>query len=127
MQQSRSHLPVVGIDFGTTNSSMALATGTGRVQLASFPTSGESTFSFRSVLYMEQVKEDSGVRRTHSFTGPAAIEHYLDAEKKGRLIQSLKSYLPSRTLTGTSIFGRHYSLERLLSQMLSHLREHAER
>jgi hypothetical chaperone protein len=126
MPQMRSHLPVVGIDFGTTNSSMALATDAG-VQLASFSTCGEDTFSFRSVLYLEQVKEKSGVRRVHSFTGPAAIEHYLEAEKKGRLIQSLKSWLPSRTFTGTSILGRHYTLERLVSQMLSALRENAER
>jgi hypothetical chaperone protein len=127
MQQTRSHLPVVGIDFGTTNSSMALATENGEVQLASFPTRGEDTFFFRSVIYLEQVKEQSGVRRVHSFTGPSAIEHYLEAEKKGRLIQSLKSYLPSHTLTGTSIFGRHYTVERLVSQMLSDLREHAEK
>ena len=82
---------------------MALATGDGSVQLASFPTTGEDTFSFRSVLYLEQVKEKSGARRVHSFTGPAAIAHYLEAEKKGRLIQSLKSWLPSHTFTGTSI------------------------
>jgi hypothetical chaperone protein len=106
---------------------MALATDDAGVQLASFPTCGEDTFSFRSVLYLEQVKEKSGARRVHSFTGPAAIEHYLEAEKKGRLIQSLKSYLPSRTFTGTSIFGHHYTLERLVSQMLSDLRENAER
>src|SRR3984957_1454667 len=127
MPPTRSQSPVVGIDFGTTNSSMALATTDGQVQLASFPTTGEDTFSFRSVLYLEQVKEKSGARRVHSFTGPAAITHYLEAEKKGRLIQSLKSWLPSRTFTGTSIFGRHYTLERLVSQMLSDLREHAER
>jgi hypothetical chaperone protein len=60
-------------------------------------------------------------------TGPAAIERYLEAEKKGRLIQSLKSYLPSRTFTGTSIFGRHYTVERLVSTILSDLRESAER
>ncbi len=123
----RSHLPVVGIDFGTTNSSMALATEGAEVQLASFPTSGQNTFSSRSVLYLEQVKEKGGARRVHSFTGPSAIEHYLEAEKKGRLIQSLKSYLPSHTFTGTSIFGRHYTLERLVSQMLSDIRESAEK
>jgi hypothetical chaperone protein len=123
----RSHLPVVGIDFGTTNSSMALATPDGGVQLASFASGSGETHSFRSVIYLEQVKDANGVRRVHSMTGPAAIEHYLEAEKKGRLIQSLKSYLPSRTLTGTSIFGRHYTVERLVSQMLSDLRESAER
>ena len=126
MQQSRSHLPVVGIDFGTTNSSVALATPDAGLQLASFSAFGDNTSSFRSVIYLEQVKTETGARRVHTSTGPAAIEHYLAAERKGRLIQSLKSYLPSSTFTGTSIFGRHYTLERLVSQMLSDLREHAE-
>src|SRR5580658_8888979 len=98
---------VVGIDFGTTNSSVALATGDRAVVLASFSLLGEATPSSRSVTYLEQRKGENGVRRVHSSTGPAAIEHYLEAEKKGRLIQSLKSYLASRTFTGTSIFGRH--------------------
>ncbi len=120
-------LPAVGIDFGTTNSSMALVTQDARVQLASFPTSGADTLSYRSVLYLEQVKQESGARRTHSWTGPAAIEHYLEAEEKGRLIQSLKSNLPSRTLTGTGIFGRRYMFEDLVSRILSDLRKHAER
>jgi hypothetical chaperone protein len=123
----RSHPPVAGIDFGTTNSSVALATGDADVQLAAFSLLGEDTPSSRSVIYLEQVKGDNGVRRVHSSTGPAAIEHYLQAEKKGRLIQSLKSYLASRSFTGTSIFGRHYTLERLVAQMLSGLREQAER
>jgi hypothetical chaperone protein len=123
----RSHLPVVGIDFGTTNSSLALARPDGGVELASFASAGGETNSFRSVIYLEQAKDAGGVRRVRSMTGPAAIEHYLEAEKKGRLIQSLKSYLPSKTLTGTSIFGRHYTVDRLIAQMLADLRESAER
>jgi hypothetical chaperone protein len=126
MQQTQPG-PVVGIDFGTTNSSVALATGDADVQLAAFSLLGEDTPSFRSVIYLEQLKGDGGARRIHAAAGPEAIEEYLDAEKKGRLIQSLKSYLASRTFTGTSIFGRHYTLERLVSLMLSDLREAAER
>src|SRR4051812_39925540 len=125
MQQRPSDPTIVGIDFGTTNSSVALATADEGVRLATFPAFGQKTFSSRSVVYMEQIKVEGGVRRPRSPTGPAAIEHYLEAEKKGRLIQSLKSYLPSRTFTGTSIFGRHYNLERLISLMLSDLRENA--
>jgi hypothetical chaperone protein len=127
MRNRRDAVPAVGIDFGTTNSSMALVTEDGRVDLVRFPAREGETFSSRSVLYLEKVKEASGVRRVHSWTGPAAIEHYLDAEEKGRLIQSLKSYLPSRSLTGTGIFGRQYKFEDLVGRILSDLREHAER
>lgn len=121
------HAPAVGIDFGTTNSSVALATNGSSVQLTSFPTPGGSTVSYRSILYLEQLKKPGGGRRTHSRTGPAAIEGYLEAEEKGRLIQSLKSWLASPTLTGTEIFGRRYTLEDLIARILGDLRDHAER
>src|SRR6202048_2002552 len=56
----------------------------------------------------------------------AAIKHYLEAEHKGRLIQPLKSYLSSRSLTGTEVFGRRYTVEDLISRILTDLRVHAE-
>ncbi len=120
-------MSVAGIDFGTTNSSVALATGDSRVELASFTFAGSETFSSRSVLYFEQVKSATGIKRTHTLSGPAAIERYLDADEKGRLVQSLKSHLTSRTLTGTEVFGRRHRLEELISRMLSDLRKQAEK
>src|SRR5271154_5929606 len=118
--------PALGIDFGTTNSSIALARADGGVELVSFPTATVATESFRSVLYLEQRKQ-AGRTQIKGFTGPAAIEHYLEAEHKGRLIQSLKSYLTSRTLTGTEVFGRRYNVEDLISRILTDLRLSAER
>src|SRR5271154_5547104 len=118
--------PALGIDFGTTNSSIALARGDGGVELVVFPTASAATESFRSVLYLEQRKQ-AGRSQIKSFTGPQAIEHYLVAEHKGRLIQSLKSYLTSRTLTGTEVFGRRYTIEDLISRILTDLRLNAER
>src|SRR5271154_717697 len=126
MQKTHHQVPALGIDFGTTNSSMALVNGNSEVQLASFPVRGGETSSFRSVLYLERTKKTSGIQRMHSWTGPNAIEHYLEADEKGRLIQSLKSYLTSRTLTGTEVFGRRYTLEELVSRMLGDLRVAAE-
>jgi hypothetical chaperone protein len=117
--------PSVGIDFGTTNSTVARATGDGQVELTAFPTRTGSTVSSRSLLYMTQTKA-AGKTRTHAWTGPAAVEQYLAAETKGRLIQSLKSYLTDRTLKGTAIFGRHCSLEELIARMLTDLRTQAE-
>jgi len=122
------HAPqAIGFDFGTTNSSVALALDNARVELATFPTAGTEQTSFRSVLYFEQAKTSTGIKRTHALTGPEAIEHYLQADEKGRLVQSLKSHLPSRTLSGTEVFGRRYRLEDLIARMLTDLRKNAER
>jgi hypothetical chaperone protein len=116
---------MIGIDFGTTNSTVGRAVGSAEVELVRFPTLAGETFSFRSILYLQQAKH-GGRMQTHAWTGPAAIENYLAAENKGRLIQSLKSYLTDRSLTGTAIFGRHYTVEDLISRILTDLRRQAE-
>lgn len=116
---------MVGIDFGTTNSSIARADEQGRVSLVEFPSVGGLVAAYRSLLYLEQTKS-KGRSQLHSWSGPEGIERYLAAEPKGRLIQSLKSYLSSRTLTGTEIFGRRQLLEDLVARILADLRKHAE-
>jgi hypothetical chaperone protein len=70
--------------------------------------------------------KEGGVNTLKSWTGPSGIEHYLSADVKGRLIQSLKTFLSSRTLHGTEIFGRRYTLEDLIARILRDLREQAE-
>ncbi len=114
--------PVIGLDFGTTNSSVALASSTG-IELIRF--AGGSASS-RSLLYLEQHRT-AGRTSTDAFTGSAAIERYLQrhtaqVERPGRLIQSLKSYLAVRNLNGTEVFGRRYTLEDLISRILTDLR-----
>jgi len=126
MQISPTREAALGFDFGTTNSSLALLTPESGLQLASFPSLAGPLQSFRSVLYLEQARTGTGPRKTHALTGPAAIEHYLQADEKGRLIQSLKSHLSSRSLTGTEVFGRRYKLEDLIARILTDLRKHAE-
>jgi len=117
-----SHVARVGIDFGTTNSSIGLASNDRSVELVRVAHSSGVTESYRSLLYLEKAKT-----AIKSWTGPAAIETLLLAEHKGRLIQSLKSYLTSRNLTSTEVFGRLYTIEELIARILTDLREHAER
>src|SRR5215469_5437504 len=115
-----------GIDFGTTNSAVAMR-GPGReLQLARFSFRGEEIPSCRTLLYFEQFTSANGQRRVHGYSGPSAIERYLDADEKGRLMQSLKSHLSSHSLTGTEIFGRRHRLEELVARIVSDLRKHAE-
>ena len=115
----------IGLDFGTTNSSIALIRPDGSVQLARFSYRGALTESFRSLLYLERVHE--GHRNTiKSWSGPQGIERYLSAEEKGRLIQSLKSFLSSRSLQTTEIFGRSFKLEQLIAKILRDIRTQAQ-
>ena len=95
------------------------------VQLVQFPAADGLVAAYRSLLYLEQTKTKTR-SQLHSWSGPEGIERYLAAEPKGRLIQSLKSYLSSRTLTGTEVFGRRQLLEDLIARILGDLRKHAE-
>ncbi len=115
----------IGFDFGTTNSSIAFANDDGEVELGHFSELGRATESYRSLLYLEQVKE-RGVRTLKSWSGPAGIEHHLAADGNGRLMQSLKSFLSSRSLQTTDVFGRRYTLISLIARILQDLREQAE-
>ncbi len=118
-------MAAIGIDFGTTNSAVARVTSGGGVELATFPFEGAFTDAYRSLLYLEQIKE-RGRNTVKSFTGPEGIGQYLAAETKGRLIQSLKSFLSSRLLESTEIFGKLYTVEELIARILQDLRARAE-
>jgi hypothetical chaperone protein len=116
----------IGLDFGTTNSSIARLAKAGEIELARFPLGNAFTESFRSLLYLERLRE-AGRVTIKSWSGPAGIERYLGADDKGRLIQSLKSFLSSRSLKTTEIFGRHFKLEELIANILRDLRVQAEK
>ena len=116
----------IGFDFGTTNSSIAIADPGGDVRLAKFPYSGGSTESFRSLLYLERHKEGSR-SAIKSWSGPLGIDHYLQSDDKGRLIQSLKSFLTSKSLQTTEIFGRRFQLEDLVANIMRDVRLEVER
>jgi len=115
----------IGIDFGTTNSSIARADASGEIDVVQFPSADGFTDAYRSLLYLEQVTE-GGFKTVKSWSGPEGIEHYLIAANKGRLIQSLKSFLSSHSLRSTEVFGRRRTLEDLIARILRDLREKAE-
>jgi hypothetical chaperone protein len=114
----------VGLDFGTTNSSIALV-GPDGVRVARFPYTGGETESFRSLLYLHRIRENHR-NIIKSWSGPAGIEEYLRSDEKGRLVQSLKSFLTSRSLQTTEVFGRRFKLEELIARILADIRSGAE-
>jgi len=113
--------PVIGLDFGTTNSAIAIADAGREATLASFSAGSASTTSFRSILYFPS-RDRSSTVKAETKAGPEAINSYLDADTKGRLILSIKSYLASRLFTSTQINGRFYTLEDLIAIILRNTR-----
>ncbi len=117
--------PVIGLDFGTTNSAIALASPDGEAVLATFPEDGQRTTTFRSVLYFDPEQlEPTGKPR--AVGGPGAITAYVQAETRGRLVQSMKSHLASPLFKHTAILGHSYTLEELIALIIRQLKAAAE-
>lgn len=110
--------PVIGLDFGTTNSAIAVAGSDRQATLATFES---GLAAFRSILYFP-ARERGSQQNTETKAGPDAINSYLESDTKGRLIVSIKSYLASSLFTSTSINGRNYTLEDLIAIILRRLR-----
>ncbi|MGH7887332.1 MAG: Hsp70 family protein [Candidatus Binatia bacterium] len=111
----------IGLDFGTTNSAIAIAGFDRAISLARF---GADT-TFRSILYFAE-SDDSRTSKLSVVAGPDAIHSYLNAKVPGRLIQSTKSYLASQLFNQTQILGENYTLEELIGILLRQLRKAAE-
>ncbi|MCX5747875.1 MAG: Hsp70 family protein [Proteobacteria bacterium] len=107
----------VGIDFGTTNSAVAIAEAgdNGKVELV--PLAGAGTW--RSVLFFEPGGEISA--------GPSALSRYLETGGEGRLVQSIKSHLASSTFKSTTIFNRRWPLPDMIAAYLRKVRAAADR
>lgn len=117
-------LPTVGIDFGTTNTVIALSDGRGEARLVSFPTDDGDIVAFRSALSFWAPYDRPADRVVEA--GPFAIEAYVEDPTETRLIQSFKSYAASPLFTETRVLNRRFTFEDLLSTFLLKLRDHAE-
>ncbi|MBN2056031.1 Hsp70 family protein [bacterium] len=107
-------IPVYGIDFGTTNSAIAILEG-GRPRI--LPVDRGPTM--RSVLFFPE-------HDVETFVGNQAIEEYVNRGMEGRFLQSLKSILPSTWFTTTRIREMEYEVEDLVALILRNLKIRAD-
>jgi hypothetical chaperone protein len=112
---------VLGLDFGTTNSAIAIAAPASAPRLATF---GDAP-TLRSVLHVDPEEPGDDGLPPRITAGPAAVRSWVETGGRGRLIQSIKAHLASRLFTSTSLFGRHYRLEDLIAVLLRVLRRAA--
>ncbi len=106
---------IIGIDFGTTNSVLAVLEQDGSTTTARF--GPDLLDTFRSVLCFWAEGEGRHMQ-LRSSAGPAAIAAYLDDPLDSRLIMSMKSYLAQRSFTQTMLYGRAVTLEQLIALFL---------
>jgi len=115
----------VGLDFGTTNSAIAVATPDATIHLAAFQDAGRVTTTCRSMLYFFHPHDEEAEGR-QVVAGPEAIQSYLRAEPRGRFMQSMKSFLASRLFEQTQVYQRTYRLEDLIALIVRELKVAAE-
>jgi hypothetical chaperone protein len=110
----------IGIDFGTTNTVVALARHGEPVRVVRHAVGEGVVDVFRSVLCFERNDIE---RRLHVDidAGHAAIARYLAATGETRFIQSFKSHVASPLFRDTGVFATRYRFEDLLATFLGRL------
>lgn len=110
----------IGIDFGTTNSVVALAAADGSVTTRSFATKQGSVDAYRSALmfWREGRPPKTGIAHV---SGPDALDMALGMTSEHRFLQSLKTHLSSRAFLETRLFGKLFKLEDLIGVFLGDL------
>jgi hypothetical chaperone protein len=111
----------LGLDFGTTNSVVALADGRGGTELAAFGDAGDAVF--RSALcFWEEERGWNGIAHE---AGPWAIDEYLQSPLDSRFIQSFKSVAASPLFERAMIFNKPFRFEDMGRLFLQRLVAHA--
>lgn len=110
----------VGVDFGTSNTVIAIVDSGGHSNVLRVSTRNGAQAALPSILCFRP--DDRNPRdRPVSSAGADAIADYLGRTGPARLVQSMKSFLGSRTFTDTRIFSATYTLDALIATLLNHL------
>jgi hypothetical chaperone protein len=112
----------IGLDFGTTNSVVALG-GEGGSELLEFDAPGGRAPIFRSALCFWH--DDAVKGGLASDAGPWAIAEYLEYPTESRFLQSFKTVAASQSFEQAIIFAKRFRFEDLGRRFLERMIEHA--
>ncbi|WP_183558675.1 Hsp70 family protein [Mucilaginibacter sp. SP1R1] len=105
-----------GIDFGTTNSALAIYDETTKEI--------HSTIIIPSLIYF--FHQPSTARCSNYVVGEDAITAYLNDDMKGRFIKSIKQVLSRNSFTETRIHNKRYNASDLVAIILKELKDRAD-
>jgi hypothetical chaperone protein len=113
----------LGLDFGTTNTVVALSDGEGTSRLVTFPGEEATGEVFRSALcFWEEERGWNGIAHE---AGPWAIAEYLQSPQDSRFVQSFKSVAASPLFERAQIFGKAFRFEDFGRMFLQKLVAHS--
>ncbi|MCF8323768.1 MAG: Hsp70 family protein [Leadbetterella sp.] len=107
---------IYGIDFGTSNSALAILDIQTRQAV--------KLFTVPSLLFFQEPKERGEFTRVA--VGQDAIDQYVQNRMNGRFMKSIKKVLPNKSFVDTRIGNRMYKAEDLVAFILSHLKSMAD-
>jgi len=107
---------IYGIDFGTTNSSLAiLEVSTDKII---------KVFTTPSLLFFPKVQES---RNTFYYSvGNEAVQKYVGSRMQGRFMKSIKKVLPNKSFNKTRIADKIFTAEQLVALVISFLKAQAD-
>jgi len=107
---------IYGIDFGTTNSALAiLDTGTNEIV---------RMFTTPSLLFFPENQNTKG-GIVYS-VGQEAVQRYVESRMQGRFMKSIKRVLPNKSFHDTKISGKKFRAEDLVAMILLFLKKQAD-
>lgn len=114
----------LGLDFGTTNTVLALADGGAATHSMSFTSSAGVTDTMRTALsFMKDPVLGASALKVEA--GQAAIRQFIDNPGDCRFLQSIKTFAASALFQGTLIFAKRHNFEDLMEIFLRRLRAYA--
>jgi len=120
-----SQILCIGIDFGTTNTCVAVKETNPKegieptVTVLPIDSDASNQSLMRTLIFIPNRRE--------SFFGKNAIDQYFDHDMEGRFFQSIKKLLPNPEFNGTSVFGVHLGIEALIARFLMELKKRIEK
>ncbi|CAN7647026.1 Hsp70 family protein [Rhizobium sp. LjRoot30] len=111
----------LGLDFGTTNTVLALGDGGPGTRSMTFTSNAGVSDSMRTALSF--LKDKATVVKTEA--GRAAIQQFIDNPGDCRFLQSIKTFAASALFQGTLVFAKRYSFEDLMEVFLQRLKSYA--
>ena len=114
----------LGLDFGTTNTVLALSQGGSETRSMTFTSSVGETDTMRTALSFMKDRV-VGAQALKVEAGQAAIRQFIDNPGDCRFLQSIKTFAASALFQGTLIYARRHAFEDLMEIFLRRLKAYA--